>query len=118
MTSPRTGSVSAQNEDELILSGRTTVGGGLGEKGGDGWENKEKQRRKKDGRQERKGKGSPRGCLLFDFLIWNSLTCLSTTRSEWRDSSTERRMFDFLREALFLFRAPELSTFLSARPRK
>lgn len=30
MTRPRTGSVSAQNEDELILSGRTTTGGGLG----------------------------------------------------------------------------------------
>lgn len=62
------------------------------------------------------GGGSPRGCLLLDCLIGNSLTRPSTTRSEWRDSSTERRVFDFLREALFFFlffRGHQLSTFLN-----
>lgn len=59
-------------------------------------------------RSERaRGGGGPQGaCLLPDCLIGNSLTRLSTTRSEWRDSSTERRIFDFLREALFFFRTP------------
>lgn len=74
--------------------------------------------RKKGWETGAKGQGvSPRGCLLFDCLIRNSLTCPSTTRSEWRDSSTERRLFDFLREALFLLfgqappaeRAPSLT---------
>lgn len=56
-------------------------------------------------RSERaRGDGRPQGaCLLLDCLIGYSLACLSTTRSEWRESSTERRIF---REALFFFRTP------------
>lgn len=72
-TRPRAGSVSAQNEVELVLSGRTTTGGGTrGEKGTDGRTRRNRGGKRMGDRSERARGGwwAPRGLPSARLLNW------------------------------------------------